>query len=128
MCSDLGFSPEDRRENIRRAAYVARLLSESGQIVIVALVSPLAEDRLMASQIVGEDFYEVHIDTAVEICESRDPKGLYAAARAGKIAGFTGVSAPYEAPSTPALRLETVGALNGTVQAFDTFIKTVVSS
>ncbi|GBQ79470.1 sulfate adenylyltransferase [Asaia bogorensis NBRC 16594] len=126
LCSDLGFSPEDRRENIRRAAHVARILAESGQAVIVALVSPLIEDRALAAQIVGEGFHEIHVDTAVEICESRDPKGLYAAARAGKIADFTGVSAPYETPANPAMRLETLGALDGTVQGFASFVRGVI--
>jgi len=123
LCSDLGFSPEDRRENIRRTAHVARLLAESGQAVIVALVSPLIEDRALAAQIIGEGFHEVHVDTALAVCETRDPKGLYAAARAGRIKDFTGVSAPYEAPLTPGLRLETAGALDGTVTAFREFIQ-----
>lgn len=122
LCSDLGFSPEDRRENIRRAAHVAKILSESGQAVIVALVSPLQADRDLARQIVGEGFHEVFVDTPLATCEQRDPKGLYAAARAGKIPEFTGVSAPYEAPLCPELRLgadrteaETVSELTGFV-------------
>ena len=105
LCADLGFSPEDRHENIRRAAHVANILAESGQIVIVALVSPLRADRALARQIVGADFHEVFVDTPLETCESRDPKGLYAAARAGRIPQFTGVTAPYEAPETAALHL-----------------------
>lgn len=105
LCSDLGFSPEDRHENIRRAAHVAKILAESGQVVIVALVSPLQADRAQARQIVGENFHEVFVDTPLETCEKRDPKGLYAAARSGKIPEFTGISAPYEAPVSPELRL-----------------------
>ncbi|MQR99799.1 adenylyl-sulfate kinase [Gluconobacter aidae] len=105
LCSDLGFSPEDRHENIRRAAHVAKILAESGQVVIVALVSPLEADRTQARQIVGGNFHEVFVDTPLETCEKRDPKGLYAAARSGKIPEFTGVSAPYEAPVSPELRL-----------------------
>ncbi|GAJ28196.1 adenylyl-sulfate kinase [Acidomonas methanolica] len=105
LCSDLGFSPEERRENIRRAAHVAKILAESGQAVIVALVSPLRADREMARQIVGESFHEIFVDTPLATCEARDPKGLYAAAKAGKIPEFTGVSAPYEAPDAPALVL-----------------------
>ncbi|GBR15040.1 MULTISPECIES: adenylyl-sulfate kinase [Asaia] len=127
LCSDLGFSPEDRRENIRRAAHVARILAESGQVVIVALVSPLAEDRAQAAQIIGQGFHEVHVDAALELCEQRDPKGLYAAARAGKIPEFTGVSAPYEAPDAPALRLATEDELNGTVLVFRNFVQGVVT-
>ncbi|MBR0560197.1 adenylyl-sulfate kinase [Neokomagataea anthophila] len=122
LCSDLGFSPEDRRENIRRAAHVAKILAESGQVVVVALVSPLREDREQARHIIGEGFHEVFVDTPLETCETRDPKGLYAAARSGKIAEFTGVSAPYEAPLEPELRLaadlneeEASGSLTGYV-------------
>ncbi|WP_034959308.1 adenylyl-sulfate kinase, partial [Komagataeibacter kakiaceti] len=107
LCSDLGFSDADRRENVRRAAAVARILAESGQVVIVALISPTIADRELARQIVGDGFHEIFIDTLQATCEQRDPKGLYAAARAGKIAGFTGIDAPYEAPTAPALRLET---------------------
>ncbi len=105
---DLGFSAQDRRENIRRAAEVARLMNEAGLIVIAALISPLREDRAMASAIIGQpSFIEVHVSTRTEVCEARDPKGLYAKARAGKIAEFTGISAPYEAPLQPALALDT---------------------
>ncbi|QDH16826.1 adenylyl-sulfate kinase [Swingsia samuiensis] len=105
LCRDLGFSPEDRTENIRRAAHVAKILSDSGQVVIVALVSPLQADRDIARQIVGVDFKEIFIDTPLAVCEERDPKGLYAAARDGKIPEFTGVSAPYEEPVSADLRL-----------------------
>ncbi|HEX5125623.1 MAG TPA: adenylyl-sulfate kinase [Rhodocyclaceae bacterium] len=105
---DLGFSAEDRRENIRRTAEVARLMNEAGLIVITALISPYRDNREMASAIIGEQrFVEVHVSTSADICESRDPKGLYAKARAGKIAEFTGVSALYEAPLKPALVLDT---------------------
>ncbi|WP_075632667.1 adenylyl-sulfate kinase [Novacetimonas hansenii] len=107
LCSDLGFSEADRRENVRRAAAVARILADSGQVVLVALISPTLADRECARQIVGDGFHEVFIDTPRETCETRDPKGLYAAARAGKITGFTGIDAPYEAPDKPALRLVT---------------------
>lgn len=81
----------------------------------------------MAAQIIGQGFHEVHVDATIEVCETRDPKGLYAAARAGKIAEFTGISAPYEAPESPALRLETTGAVDGTVQGFRRFIQGVVA-
>lgn len=105
---DLGFSAADRRENIRRTAEVARLMNEAGLIVIVACISPLRQDRAMAAELIGlEQFVEVHVSTPVAVCEARDPKGLYAKARAGEIPCFTGVSAPYEEPPHPAIALDT---------------------
>jgi len=105
---DLGFAPGDRRENIRRTAEVARLMNQAGVLVIAALISPYREDRSMAGEIIGAaQFIEVHVSTPVEVCEARDPKGLYARARTGELPQFTGVSAPYEAPLTPALSLDT---------------------
>jgi adenylyl-sulfate kinase len=105
---DLGFSAEARRENIRRAAEVAHLMNEAGLIVITALISPFREDRDMARTIIGaERFVEVYVSTSVEVCEARDPKGLYAKARSGAISDFTGISSPYEAPLTPQLALDT---------------------
>jgi len=109
---DLGFSPDDRQENIRRSAEVARIMNDAGLIVICAFISPLRQDREMASQLVGaENFLEIHVSTSVAVCEARDPKGLYKKARAGLIPEFTGVSAPYEVPLDPALSLDT-GALS----------------
>jgi bifunctional enzyme CysN/CysC len=105
---NLGFSPEDRSENVRRAAHVAALLADAGTVVLVSLVSPYAEDRAMARRIAEEqqlDFVEVYVDTPLEECERRDPKGLYAKARAGEISGFTGVDASYEPPERPDLTL-----------------------
>lgn len=105
---DLGFSPQDRSENIRRVAEVARLFNEAGVIVITAFISPYREDREQARKIIGEDrFIEIFLDAPVETCEKRDPKGLYAKARAGLIPEFTGVNAPYEAPEVPAIRIKT---------------------
>ena len=105
---DLGFSPEDRHENIRRTAEVARLMNVAGLTVIAAFISPYRADRAMAAAIIGAaHFVEVHVSTPVAECEARDPKGLYAKARAGQLAQFTGVSAPYEAPLSPALSLDT---------------------
>jgi adenylylsulfate kinase len=105
---DLTFSPSDRHENIRRIAEVARLMNDAGLLVITAFISPYREDRAMARDIIGEkSFVEVHLATELAVCERRDPKGLYAKARAGKIADFTGVSAPYEAPVQPHIRLDT---------------------
>ena len=105
---DLGFSPEDRRENIRRVAEVARLMNDAGIIVVTAFISPYREDREMARRIVGaERFIEVYLDTSLAECERRDPKKLYRKARAGQIPDFTGVSAPYEEPPTPDLAMDT---------------------
>lgn len=106
--SDLGFSADDRRENIRRTAEVARLMNDAGLIVVTAFISPFRADREMASAIIGaQNFIEIHVSTVAAVCEARDPKGLYAKARAGKIPEFTGVSSPYEPPLNPALALDT---------------------
>ncbi len=107
LSSDLGFSPEDRAENIRRIGEVAALFAEAGFIVITAFISPYQADRDLARKCSGEMFKEVFIDTPLEICEERDPKGHYQMARAGKLAEFTGISAPYEAPSSPELTVTT---------------------
>jgi adenylylsulfate kinase len=105
---NLGFSLEDRKENIRRIAEVAKLFLDSGAIVLCSFVSPTIEIRNLARKIIGtEDFKEVYVDTPLEICESRDVKGLYKKARAGEIKGFTGIDSPFEAPKAPALRLLT---------------------
>jgi bifunctional enzyme CysN/CysC len=105
---DLGFDETARRENVRRTAHVARLLAESGTVALVSLVSPFARDRHDAAELhaaVGLSFIEVFVDAPLELCEMRDPKGLYARARAGELRGLTGVGAPYEAPSNPDLVL-----------------------
>jgi bifunctional enzyme CysN/CysC len=105
---DLGFDEAARRENVRRTAHVARLLAEAGTVAIVSLVSPYAQDRQQAAAFHAEvdlPFLEVFIDTPLKLCEMRDPKGLYARARAGEIDGMTGVDAPYEAPASPDLVL-----------------------
>lgn len=106
--SDLGYSPADRRENIRRAAEVARLMNDAGMVVICAFISPYRHDRESARRTVGgARFLEVHLDAGFAVCEGRDPKGLYAKARRGELDDFTGVSAPYEAPERAALVLDT---------------------
>lgn len=106
--ANLGFSPEDRRENIRRIAEVAKLFVDTGIITIAAFISPTEEVRRMAAGIIGpDDFKEIYISTPIEECERRDVKGLYARARRGEIKDFTGVSAPFEAPAAPALSLDT---------------------
>lgn len=105
---DLGFTPADRHENIRRTAEVARLMNNAGLTVIAAFISPYRSDRTTAAAIVGAgNFIEVHVSTPLAVCEARDVKGLYAQARAGRIAQFTGISAPYEAPLDAALTLDT---------------------
>ncbi len=118
----LGFAPEDRTENIRRIGCVAEIFCSAGMLALTAFVSPYRQDRDLVRQTVNgsgatgsdasagtmpmSDFIEVFVDTPIEICEQRDPKGLYKKARAGEIKGFTGIDAPYEAPETPELRLQ----------------------
>ena len=109
LCSDLGFSAADRRENVRRVAEVARLFVESGSIVLTALISPLAEDRRLARSLFAPGaFLEAFCDAPLDVCERRDAKGLYRRARALEILDFTGVSAPYEKPLSPELVVDTV--------------------
>lgn len=106
--NNLGFSAEDRVENIRRIAEVGKLFVDTGIITIAAFISPTNELRQMASRIIGADsFLEVYVSTPLEECEKRDVKGLYAKARRGEIKNFTGISAPFEAPLHPALSLDT---------------------
>ena len=106
--SDLDFSPEGRKENIRRIAEVANLMVDSGIIVLAAFVSPYKKDRENISHIVGNDnFVEIFVNTSLEECEKRDVKGLYKKARAGEIKDFTGVNAPYEAPDSPDVEVVT---------------------
>jgi adenylylsulfate kinase len=101
---DLGFSPEDRTENIRRIGEVAKLFTESGTVTITAFISPYRDDRNQVRALMSDgDFHEVFVDCALDVCEQRDPKGLYKKARAGQIPEFTGISAPYEAPEKPEL-------------------------
>jgi len=108
LSANLGFSPEDRAENIRRVAEVAKLFCDAGLIVIVAFISPYREDRRLARSLVEEgDFVEVFVHAPLAVCEQRDRKGLYARARAGEIAHFTGISAPYEPPEHPEIILDT---------------------
>jgi adenylyl-sulfate kinase len=108
--ADLGFSPADRAENVRRVGEVARLFFEQGSVVLCTFVSPYRDDRARARQLVPEGrFLEVHVDCALDELRRRDPKGLYARADAGEVVELTGVSAPYEAPENPELRLDTAG-------------------
>lgn len=108
LCSDLGFSSEDRRENIRRAGEVASLFVQSGAIVLTALISPFAQDRERARRLVPEgSFFEIYCNANVAECEQRDVKGLYRRARAGEVKEFSGISSPYEPPAEPELVLHT---------------------
>lgn len=105
---NLGFSAEDREENIRRIGEVAKLFVDSGVIVLTAFISPYRHDRRLVRDLVGEgEFIEVFVDTPLEVCESRDPKGLYKKARAGEIKHFTGIDDPYEIPEHPEITLHT---------------------
>ncbi|HEX7706970.1 MAG TPA: adenylyl-sulfate kinase [Thermoanaerobaculia bacterium] len=108
--ADLGFSPEERSENIRRIGEVAALFADAGLIAIVAFIAPTRAGRDQARSRAGrERFFEIFIDAPIAVCEARDPKGLYQKARAGEIAEFTGVSAPYEEPENPELRIRSDG-------------------
>ena len=122
---NLGFSEEDRRENIRRIAEIAKLYLSSGIITINSFISPTAETRNIAKEIVGEaDFLEIYINAPMATCESRDVKGLYKKARAGEIQGFTGVNQAYEEPENPALELRTdVLSVDEAVDKLFTFLK-----
>jgi len=106
--NNLGFSTEDRKENIRRIAEIGRLFVDTGIITIAAFISPTNELRQMAAEIIGkDDFLEIYVSTPLEVCESRDVKGLYAKARRGEVKEFTGISAPFDIPEHPALSLDT---------------------
>ncbi len=113
---DLGFSPEDRTENIRRIGEVCRLFQDAGLVVLTAFISPYRADReqVRALHPAGA-FTEVYVDTPIEVCEARDVKGLYARARAGEIPDFSGISAPYEAPVSPEIRVDTSAPLDACV-------------
>lgn len=107
LCSDLGFSAQDREENIRRVGELAALFAEAGLIVICAFISPYRRDRRLARNAVGGNFHEIYLQADLRVCEERDPKGLYAKARRGEIPDFTGISAPYEAPEAAELVVDT---------------------
>ncbi|MBU6371254.1 MAG: adenylyl-sulfate kinase [Alphaproteobacteria bacterium] len=109
LSRDLGFTDADRSENLRRAAEVARLMTDAGLIVLVAFISPFRAERAMARQTMAPgEFLEIHIDTPLAEAERRDVKGLYARARAGQLKNFTGIDSPYEAPDAPDLRIDTL--------------------
>lgn len=107
---DLTFSDKDRVENIRRIGEVSKLFVDAGVIVSTAFISPFSSDRMMVrSQLAPEQFIEIYVDTALDVCEKRDPKGLYKKARTGTIKNFTGIDSPYDIPSDPEIHLETHG-------------------
>ncbi len=108
MTKDLGFTPADRVENVRRIAEVAKLFVDAGLIVLVSVISPFRDEREMARRMMGEgEFIEVFVDAPLKVCERRDPKGLYRKARAGEIKNFTGIDSPYEPPGSPDIVLKT---------------------
>jgi adenylylsulfate kinase len=123
--SDLAFSSEDRHENIRRVAEMAKLMTEAGIIVIVSFISPFNELRHLAQNIIGKDnFIEIFVDTPLEICEKRDVKGLYKLARSGMINDFTGIDSPYEKPENPNIKLTTVDkSINENVEIIFRYLK-----
>ncbi len=116
LCGDLGFSNDDRVENIRRISEVSKLFVEAGVIVLTAFISPFRADRQKARSLVGEDFVEIYCDCPLEVCEERDVKGLYRRARAGEIKQFTGISSPYEEPEAPELAADTTQSLDKCVE------------
>jgi len=107
LCKDLGFTEEDRTENIRRIAEMCKLFVDAGVVALTAFISPLHSDREMVRKLLGKDFIEIFVQCPVEVCEQRDVKGLYKRARAGEIDNFTGISAPYEEPASPDLVVNT---------------------
>ena len=122
LCGDLGFADKDRQENIRRIGEMAKLFMEAGIIVLTAFISPYRVDRnRVRSMVEPGDFIEIYCDTPIEICETRDVKGLYKKARAGEIAEFTGISSPYEKPETPEL------VLNTGAESLDICVQEVIS-
>ena len=107
LCHDLGFSDDDRKENIRRVGEVAKLMVDAGVLVLTAFISPHRAERELVRSLLGDaEFIEIHVDADLATCEQRDPKGLYKKARAGEIRNFTGIDSVYEAPLAPALRLD----------------------
>jgi adenylylsulfate kinase len=122
LCADLGFSDDDRKENIRRISHMANLFVQAGVIVMTAFISPFRVDRDNARKIAGSDFYEIYCDSSLEICEQRDVKGLYKRARAGDIPHFTGISSPYEPPEAPELIVKTDSDMDNSIDAVFDFI------
>lgn len=107
LCSDLGFSETERKENNRRVAHVAKLLWDANVLTLVSFISPFKQERDISRSLIGPDFLEIFVDTPFALCETRDPKGLYVKARKGEISQFTGISSPYEPPDHPEIVLHT---------------------
>jgi adenylylsulfate kinase len=107
LTKDLGFSKEDRQENLRRIAEVAKLFYDAGLTVLVSFISPFEREREFARKLIGKDFFDVYIKCPIAVCESRDPKGLYKKVRKGELTGFTGIDAPYDVPVNPELTIDT---------------------
>ena len=122
---NLGFSPEDRTENIRRIGEVAKLMIDAGVIVLTAFISPYRNDRLLVRELVEEgEYIEIYVKASLETCEQRDPKGLYKKARLGEIQGFTGIDAPYEEPVSPEIIIDTNAlSIEEAVQIIITYLK-----
>lgn len=122
LCADLGFSDVDRKENIRRISHLSKLFVEAGVIVLTAFISPFRIDRENARKIVAPDFHEIYCNCPLEVCETRDVKGLYKRARAGEIKHFTGIDSPYEPPQNPELSTPTDSDLEGSVEEVFAYI------
>lgn len=127
LCADLGFSDDDRTENIRRVSHLARLFVEAGVIVLTAFISPFRVDRANARKILLPDFHEIYCDCPLEVCESRDVKGLYRKARQGKIPHFTGIDSPYERPEHPELATSTDSGLEDSIEEVYQYVLRAVS-
>jgi adenylyl-sulfate kinase len=124
---DLGFSDEDRVENMRRTAEVAKILADTGVIVIVSLISPLHSGRELAREIIGSRFHEIYLAADLSVCERRDPKGLYRRARSGALSAFTGISSPYEVPVAPDCVIDTAGQpVSASVRHFLSYIRSQI--
>lgn len=125
LCGDLGFSESDRQENIRRIGEVAKLMVDAGLVVATAFISPYQADRQKVRDLFEQDqFLELHVATPIEICEQRDPKGLYKQAREGKITQFTGIDSPYEAPEDPELQIDGLKpVINSVSQIVDLLVR-----
>ena len=124
LCADLGFSDQDRQENIRRVSQVAKLFLDANLITLVSFISPFRAERRFARDLMGADFIEVFVDASLDTCEQRDPKGLYKKARQGLISDFTGISSPYEAPEKAEIVLKTgEDALEACVEKVLSFLR-----
>ncbi len=122
LCADLGFSDDDRKENIRRIGHMSNLFVQAGVIVLTAFISPFRIDRQNARKIAGADFHEIYCDCSLDVCEQRDVKGLYKKARAGEIPFFTGIDSPYEVPDHPELVTKTDSDLDASIDQVFNYI------